>query len=243
MTQRFWLSFVAAGCALSAAAAAQSAGKSPPVLELFTSQGCSSCPAADALFKTYAVRRDIVALSLPVDYWDYLGWKDTLGSSKFSRRQRDYAKQRGDGQVYTPQVVVNGRAHVVGSSKPEIEVALKSSAGEGSPVGLTAALADGVIKIDLAAANSSTPDMTVWLVIVQPEVQVDVKAGENRGRKLTYFNVVREIVPAGSWSGAAMTIHHKASTLSSNVNDRIAVLVQKGSGGDIVAAAWIEQSR
>jgi hypothetical protein len=117
MTPRFWLSFAVAGCLLSASAAAQTAVKSPPVLELFTSQGCSSCPAADALFKAYAARRDIVALSMPVDYWDYLGWKDTLGSPKFSRRQRDYAKQRGDGQVYTPQVVVNGRTHVVGSSK------------------------------------------------------------------------------------------------------------------------------
>jgi hypothetical protein len=85
--------------------------------------------------------------------------------------------------------------------------------------------------------------MTVWLAVVQPEVQVDVKAGENRGRKLTYFNVVRDLVPAGSWNGASSAIRHKASTLTSNANDRIAVLVQTGSGGAIVAATWIAQAR
>jgi hypothetical protein len=240
MTPRYWLCFAAAGCLVTASAAAQTVVKSPPVLELFTSQGCSSCPAADALFKGYAVRRDIVALSMPVDYWDYLGWKDTLSSPKFSRRQRDYAKLRGDGQVYTPQVVINGRAHVVGSSKAEIEAALKAGAGDASPIGMTAALKDGVIMIDVSAAGANSSDMTVWLAVVQPEIQVEVRAGENRGRKLTYFNVVREIVSAGSLNGASTTIRHKMSTLSSNASDRIAVLVQKGMGGAIVAATWLE---
>ena len=94
------------------------------MLELFTSQGCSSCPPADALLKSYGDSDEVIALSLPVDYWDYLGWKDTLASSKFSERQRAYARRRGDGAVYTPQVIVNGTAHVVGSDREQIERAL-----------------------------------------------------------------------------------------------------------------------
>jgi hypothetical protein len=94
------------------------------VVELYTSQGCSSCPPADALLKAYAERKDVLALTLPVDYWDYLGWKDTLGSAKHSERQRNYARARGDGQVYTPQVVINGVAHAIGSSKSAIDTGL-----------------------------------------------------------------------------------------------------------------------
>src|SRR5262249_38071684 len=95
------------------------------VVELFTSQGCSSCPAADALLKRLADRDDLVALSLSVDYWDYLGWRDTLASPKFAERQRAYARARGDGAIYTPQAVVNGMAHVNGSDEGQIARAIE----------------------------------------------------------------------------------------------------------------------
>lgn len=214
---------------------------SRPVLELFTSQGCSSCPPADVLFKSYVGRSDVIALSMPVDYWDYLGWKDTLASPKFSKRQRTYASARGDGQVYTPQIVINGRAHVVGSSRGDVENALKAAAASPSQVAMKIGMSNGNIEIELpASAASSSTDMMVWLAVVQAEVQVDVRAGENRGRKLTYVNVVRDLVPAGVWNGKAMTIRHQASALTSNPTDRIAVLVQSGTGGALVAGARIE---
>ena len=94
------------------------------VLELFTSQGCSSCPPADALLESYTKRDDVIALSVPVDYWDRLGWKDTFASREFTLRQQEYASARGDGQVYTPQIVVSGSAHVVGSSRSSIDDAI-----------------------------------------------------------------------------------------------------------------------
>ena len=223
-------------------ASAQSPTRGSPlmVIELFTSQGCSSCPAADAVFKSYAARRDLVALSMSVDYWDYLGWKDTLASPKFSKRQRAYAQARGDGQVYTPQVVVNGRDHVVGSSKGDIEAALKAHAAKPSALTLAAGLEKGTITINIGQASDVVSEMTVWLAVVQSEANIDVKAGENRGRKLTYFNVVRDLVPAGMWSGATTTIRQSASALSSGANQRFAVLVQRGTGGPIVAATWVD---
>ena len=229
--------------AVGGSASAQSPARpaSLMVVELFTSQGCSSCPAADVVFKSYAARRDLVALSMSVDYWDYLGWKDTLASAKFSKRQRAYAQTRGDGQVYTPQVVINGLDHVVGSSKGSIEAALKAHAAKPSTLALAAALEKGTITISIGPATEVVPEMTVWLAIVQGEAQIDVKAGENRGRKLTYFNVVRELVPAGMWSGTATSIRQSASALSSGANQRFAVLVQKGIGGPIVAATWVDQ--
>ena len=131
-----WSIFVAlaaasAGALVVGSASTANAGKASntaatpvTVIELFTSQGCSSCPTADALLESYADRPDVVALTLPVDYWDYLGWKDTLASPKFSARQRTYAKARGDGRVYTPQVVINGLQHAVGSSATDIDRAI-----------------------------------------------------------------------------------------------------------------------
>ena len=228
------LSVISAGLAADRPAAANA-----PVLELFTSQGCSSCPPADELFKGYAARTDIVALSMPVDYWDYLGWKDTLASSKFTKRQRTYARARGDGQIYTPQVVINGHQHFVGSSKTEIEQALRSTAQTRNAVTMRASLDNGTIEIELAKVDTPQ-EMTVWLVVVRPKVEVEVRAGENRGRKLTYYNVVRDLVPAGSWNGAATVIKHKAGTLTTSPDDRFAVIVQLGMSGAVAAARWIE---
>ena len=108
------------------------------VLELFTSQGCNSCPPADAILGEYAKNGDILALSFPVDYWDYLGWKDTLASHENTVRQKAYAEARGDRQVYTPQVIVNGATHVVGSNRQQIEAALNTSKPLPVPITMTA---------------------------------------------------------------------------------------------------------
>jgi hypothetical protein len=214
----------------------------PAVVELFTSQGCSSCPAADALLKTYAPRRDVIALSFAVDYWDHLGWKDTLASPKYTARQRAYAKSLGTGNVYTPQVVVNGAAQAVGSNKAEIEKAIFETRTEpaGAVIDVTRNQDAKRVTIDVGAALASggAPSATVWLAVVAPRVDVEVKRGENRGRTLTYHNVVRELTPIGMWSGKPMKIELPASAVM-EPGDRCAVLLQADGGGHILGSAWL----
>lgn len=222
---------------------AQAAAISQPVavLELFTSQGCSSCPPADTVLKSYVGRGDIIALSFSVDYWDYLGWKDTLASPKYTRRQRAYAVIRGDGQVYTPQVVVNGGQHVVGSSTGEIEAAIKSSSAEFAKqrVPVRVSMAGGELSIDLGGVTKTANqaiDGTVWLAVVQPEATVAVRGGENGGRKLTYHNVVRDFTSVGNWSGAASTIKIAESSLNRAPDQQVIVLLQGSKNGLIIGA-------
>ncbi|MEQ1612859.1 MAG: DUF1223 domain-containing protein, partial [Hyphomicrobiaceae bacterium] len=219
MRSLFRLAMIVVVLTVAGAAQAQTVAPSLTVVELFTSQGCSSCPAADALFKAYAARRDLVALSMPVDYWDYLGWKDTLASPKCSKRQRAYAKVRGDGQVYTPQLVVNGRAHVNGASKNEIEAALKAAAGQLAGVAIKAVVDGGLITIDMPVTTLKVAEATVWLAVVQAEAVVEIRAGENRGRNLTYYNVVRDLVPIGMWNGTAATIKQQTAALSASSSE------------------------
>jgi hypothetical protein len=212
------------------------------VLELYTSQGCSSCPAADALLGTYAKRPDIIALTLPVDYWDYLGWKDTLADAKFTARQRAYAKSRGDGRIYTPQIVVNGLAHANGAHANEIEHAIAKTAGKlsGTRIPVRVTSDDGKIVIDVGAVaeGDRTRDGAVWLAFLRKEVQVPVRTGENQGQMLTYYNVVREWKQAGTWTGRPMTFQVDRQTVKSDV-DGCAVLLQGGMTGPIVGAAYL----
>lgn len=228
------------------AALAQGATQKPTdagpkaVLELFTSQGCSSCPPADALLQTYAAKSDIVALTFPVDYWDYLGWKDTLAQPKFSARQRYYAKHRGDGRIYTPQVVINGMAHANGAISKEIDAAIAASAGEFAKarVPVQVRIEGGQVIIDVgASANSNSKEADVWLLMIQREADVAIKAGENRGKSLKYFNVVREKTPIGMWSGQPMTIRLNRESIAAPGADACAVLIQSGRVGFLLGAA------
>src|SRR5689334_13931994 len=123
------------------------------VVELFTSQGCSSCPPADKLLGDLAKDPSVIALSMPIDYWDYLGWKDTLADSRFSARQRAYSRMRGDREVYTPQVVVNGSTHVIGSDRAGIESAIGKSDKGVMSVPVTLSLAGKQINVSVAASN------------------------------------------------------------------------------------------
>lgn len=218
------------------------AADSLPVIELYTSQGCSSCPSADRLFESYAKRTDVVALSLSVDYWDYIGWKDTLASPKYSARQRDYAQSRGDGQVYTPQVIVNGRDHAVGSNRQGIDTALarSSEAMRSAAVSFTVSADGNAVEIVSAGgkAATSTPAI-VWLVAVATVQKIKVERGENRGRELTYHNVVREMVAVGTLSGERATLPIDRAKLPVGDGMRRAAIIQSGKGGPLVAAAWL----
>lgn len=226
---------------------AEPTAQPPSVLELFTSQGCSSCPAADKLLPTYAVRPDIIALSLNVDYWDHLGWKDTLASPKYTKRQKAYSKSLGIGNVYTPQLVVNGVADAVGSSRSAIDKALLNASNYAARAGTVQvkAHADGkLMSITIGPAPSSMPasdtSATVWLVLVESVVEVAIKRGENHGHKLAYHNVVRELTPVGMWTGKQTKIDLPADTILAP-NRKCAVFVQTGTAGRIVGAAWMDR--
>jgi hypothetical protein len=212
------------------------------VLELYTSQGCSSCPAADALFQSYAQRPDLVALTFAVDYWDYLGWKDTFASSQFSYRQRAYAKARGDGRIYTPQVVVNGAIHVVGSSAREIDLAIQSGEQRFKVAGVPLKVRHEGMQLVVeagGAGGTDTKDVIIWLAMVQKEAVVPVERGENRGRTLKYYNIVRQLHQVGHWNGTATVLNlDKPANLQAGV-ESCAVLLQSGKGGPIVGAAFV----
>ncbi len=169
------------------------------VVELFTSQGCSSCPPADALVGDLARRTDVIALTLPVDYWDYLGWKDTLAQPGFTARQRAYAHLRGDRQVYTPQIVVNGHRQSVGSDREGVERSVADAVM--LPVEVTANASNGVVTIDVNGAAEQQAPAGVWVVPVRRTETVTINRGENRGRSVTYANVVRGFVRIGEWRG------------------------------------------
>lgn len=212
------------------------------VVELFTSQGCSSCPPADKLLKTYVDRPDTIALTFPVDYWDYLGWKDTFSSPRNSQRQRDYALTRGDGAVYTPQAVINGRLHVTGSNEKEINRTIRRLNRE-TPlsVPVTMASKSGTLIIDIGAAKDGTDpgDATIWLAVLQKEARAEVRDGENSGRKLTYYNLVRDMSAVGVWEGTPKQIRLSRKSVMWAGTERCVVLVQQEPGGPILgAAAW-----
>lgn len=213
------------------------------LVELFTSQGCSSCPPADKLLKTYVDRPDTIALTLPVDYWDYLGWKDTFSSPRNSQRQRDYALTRGDGAVYTPQAVINGRLHVTGSNEKEINRTIKKLNRE-TPMNVPVTIVSegGKLIIDIGAAQDGTDasgDATIWVAVVQKEALAEIRDGENSGRKLTYYNLVRDVSAVGVWDGAPKQIRLSRKSVMWEGTERCVVLVQQGPGGPILgAAAW-----
>lgn len=244
-----WLTaFLGIVLAFSAAGVAQAASPSQGqrtinVIELFTSQGCSSCPTADALLHAYAQQPYIIALSLPVDYWDYLGWKDTLASPKFTNRQRAYAEARGDGRVYTPQVVVNGLVHTLGSRKSDIDRALAETAErlKNDRVDLVATHNGKTISIEVGAIppTSRMTGGTIWLAVVQPSVDVEIKRGENRGKTVNYVNVVRDLTAVGMWSHKPTSIDLQEAAVLQQEGQRCAVLLQEGTAGPIVAAAWV----
>src|SRR3954463_5400751 len=175
------------------------------VVELFTSQGCSSCPAADKVLGELAKDPNVIALSLPIDYWDYLGWKDTLADARFTARQKAYSHVRGDRDVYTPQVVVNGSAHVIGSDRARIEGAISETqkADGVMSVPVTMTLSGRQLTVSVAASNGSAAAAhgEVWICSVTKAVPITIARGENRGREITYHNVVRSLLKVGDWNG------------------------------------------
>jgi len=214
------------------------------VVELFTSQGCSSCPPADRIIGELAKDPSVIALSLPIDYWDYLGWKDTLADSRFSARQKAYSQMRGDRKIYTPQVIVNGSAHVIGSDRGGIEGAIKDTqkADGVMSVPVTMTLSGKLINISVATGKlPAAMHGDVWLCSVTKAIPILIGRGENRGQEVTYFNVVRNLLKVGDWNGSSGSWTVPLENISRDGVDAAVVYVQDGSRekpGAMLGAAY-----
>ena len=183
------------------AACAPAAAGEPVVVELFTSQGCSSCPPADTFLAELARRPDVVALAFHVDYWDYLGWQDSFASPAFSKRQRAYAKAFGERMVYTPQMVVAGRVGLVGSHVEAIEAAIAEARDRPAAARVRIEAAGDVLRVAVSPGPApATPATVSYLLLASPQA-VEITRGENRGQRITYHNVVRGWMILGHWHG------------------------------------------
>ncbi|MEX3011734.1 DUF1223 domain-containing protein [Hoeflea sp. TYP-13] len=212
------------------------------VVELFTSQGCSSCPPADAVLGELVKQGNVVALAYHVDYWNYLGWEDTFSSKQSTDRQYAYARTLGRKSVYTPQVVINGRDHINGADKGGINKKLDAfdKSGRGLNVPVAAKLDGEKIKINIGDGQGKA---NVILVYFDRQNTVDVKRGENSGRKLTYWNSVRDIQTVAMWEGKAVELDLPVSVMSGDGYDGCAVLLQTmktdGVPGAIIGAGVV----
>lgn len=213
--------------------------KSQPVLvELFTSQGCSSCPPADSVLGQIRNDEDVYAVSLNVDYWDYLGWRDTLAKPEYSKRQFDYGKARGDMQVYTPQVVINGRYHAVGNRRSTVDEVIGKGRASGLSVPVELSMTNSEIKASLPR-QSFDGEATLWLMAIEPEFSQKIERGENTGTTVTYYNVVRNMVPAAMWKGEAFSgSWMRNAVMTKDCKSCIAVL-QRDKTGPVLGLARV----
>ena len=227
-----------AGVSTQAIGAAQGGGKDLTVVELFTSQGCSSCPPADRFLGELAARDGILALSMHVDYWDYIGWKDKFALKINSERQRDYGRRFQQRYVYTPQMVVQGAFQTVGSDRsealgmiakaqtlPQVPISLKRT-GKSVAVTLPQATVDGEVR--------------VLSVFFDRRHEIDIKRGENSGNKLVYSNVVRRVDTVALWRGEARVL---SLVDDGQVGEVCAVLLQSVGSGKILGAQTIDLDR
>jgi hypothetical protein len=244
MRGRRFLTLAAVATALTAGGTAF-AGEPRAVIELFTSQGCSSCPPADKLLGELSYDQSLIPLTLAIDYWDYLGWKDTLALSGHARRQKAYSHVRGDHEgVYTPQAVINGSVQALGSDRAAIDRAIAQSHDNKATLSLplTMTLDKDRLTVAAPARPSDAASAEVWLCPVSKTVAVAIGRGENTGHTFTYHNVVRRWVRIGTWNGAAATWNVPLADFKSDGVDAVAVIVQSGSAaapGPMLGAAFM----
>jgi len=228
-----------AGALLPANATAEPA-KRPVVVELFTSQGCYSCPPADKFLGKLARRPGVLALSFHVDYWNYLGWRDPYSSHEATRRQRTYAWAMKRRSVYTPQMVVDGKLQGIGSYTGTINglIEIRKKAKES---GVTVAISKGADAKSLTVTVKGGPqlaDCTVWLVYFDRKHTTAIPRGENAGKTLSYYNVVREFRRVAVYKGKDLKLALPRTGKKGAKYDNIAIIVQQPRGGRIVGAGW-----
>jgi hypothetical protein len=226
---RALIGFIGAALVIAASTSAKSDPRA--VIELFTSQGCSSCPPADKLIADLRNDPTLLVLSLPIDYWDYLGWKDTLALPGHAARQKAYSQMRGDREIYTPQVVVNGMVQALGSDRGEIEKAVTQSRHnvDALKIPIRVAIADERVTVTLPNGSSDDAAGELWLCPLSRSVAVGIGRGENRGRTITYTNVVRRWVKLGTWSGKSETLSVPLDTIKAAGIDGFAIMLQAGN--------------
>lgn len=228
--------FVASITAVAGAAAADA----PVVVELYTSQGCSSCPPADAYLGELAKRRDVIALSFHVDYWDYMGWKDPFATTGATRRQRAYKISLRQSYVYTPEIVVGGRAHEVGSNRSAIDKLIRTQLKSNlAALKVELTRMEGKAQGKIAAAATARGD--VWLFLFDKQHSTEIQRGENAGRKLIQHNVVREISRVSAYDGNELTLSLSLKGTDGVIRYGAALVVQSVDHGPILGAAMAAQ--
>jgi hypothetical protein len=236
MKSRFFLSQAAALMllpVLAGTALAEEGSRPEGVIELFTSQGCSSCPPADALFQEFAGNKDFVALAYHVDYWDYLGWRDKMSKPESTERQYAYMRAFGSRSVYTPQVVINGRIHVNGARRADIMDGLAEldAAGQDMSVDVSVKRSGDSLMIQAGRSPDGSGKAHLVLVYFDPPTPVGIGTGENKGRTVTYWNAVSDVQTGGVWHGEATSFEMPAGKIARNGG--CAVLLQSmGKGGE-----------
>ncbi len=215
------------------------------VVELFTSQGCSSCPPADANLAALAQRGDIIAISYHVDYWDYLGWRDTFAQAAFSERQRSYSRANSSWRVYTPQVVVGGAYQTVGSDVAAVDALVKAAQNTSRPSpSLRFQKQPHAMEVHATGVDGyQGTGATVWLATVSPKASAKIERGENEGREIEYANVVRTLVPIGRWTGQSLTLTFAIDPVLEAAGDVCLIFLQDNDSGHILTAEWIVTAR
>lgn len=226
------LSLVAAGGATAALAESQPG----VVVELYTSQGCSSCPPADALMERVAAEPGVIALALHVDYWDYIGWQDTFGDARFTSRQKAYARAAGERMVYTPQMIVGGQVRLIGHEEEALYQAVAAARAQVPPVALSVTRQGERVRIRATAEPPLAQGVRVQLVRYLPQQTVEIGAGENAGARMTYMNVVTDWQVLGDWPGTApLEIEAEAPG-----DQPVVVILQDQGPARIIAAAALK---
>lgn len=243
MPLKFVISLVLAGACLTGSSVADELKRPKGVVELFTSQGCASCPPADLALKKLVEQGDVVALAYHIDYWNYLGWTDTFGSRENTERQYAYARTLGRSNVYTPQAVINGRDHMSGADLPALNRKLDQlkAAGKGLVVDVRASLKGDELAISVDAGKGKA---NVVVVYFDRGKYVTVESGENGGQKIPYWHSVTDIQTVGMWDGKKLDLVLPGSMIGNNKKYGCAVLLQTSShGGEpatILGAAVVE---
>ncbi|MGB7263586.1 MAG: DUF1223 domain-containing protein [Albidovulum sp.] len=230
--RQIWMAALGLWLGATGATLAQNQADSPVVVELYTSQGCSSCPPADEVLSKLAKRDDVIALGLHVDYWDYIGWKDAFADPAYSKRQRAYARVAGARTVYTPQMIVGGMDHMIGSRPAQVEKLIRRYTAKPATVALKLTRTGDRLLVNAQAIGNVPKGSLVQLVRYEPSSRVEIRRGENAGRSIDYANIVTSWKSVGEWDGGSdLSLDVKADGAAPLV-----IIIQEPGPGAILAA-------